>query len=171
MRRTSLLIIMPILLLAPTVTNADETVAAGASLQEHLAQLNVTMREIATLLQRQVEGDETNLLIKRIELSDRSLSSKKDRLQKLREAAANLKEKEISLAGALEAAEQEVNESLENDGMQQVMLEQLEERWQSVKRRRQDHEREVTVLESEVRVEEDDVRVLESILDDRLGVR
>lgn len=172
MRRTSLLIIASILLLLPmTVANADDVIAANASLEEHFAQLNATMREIATLLQRQVKGEESNLLIKRIELSGRSLSAKKDRLRKLRGEAANLKEKELSLTSALEAGEQELNDSLENDRVQQVMLEQLEERVRSVKRRRQDLERELVVLESEVRVEEDDVEVLEAILDERLGLR
>ncbi len=172
MHRTSLLIIASILLLLPTTAmSADETVAADASLQEHFAQLNATMQEIVTLLQRQVEGDETNLLIKRIELSDRSLSAKKDRLQKLRGEVANLKEKEISLSGALEAAEQASTESLETGGAQQVMLDQLENRVQSVTRRRQDLERELVVLENEVRVEEDDMDVLEAVLDERLGLR
>ena len=172
MHRTSLLIIASILLLLPTTfTSADEAVAVDASLQEYFAQLNATMQEIVTLLQRQIEGDETNLLIKRIELSDRSLSAKKDRLRKLRGEAANLKEKELSLSGALEAAELELADSLEVEGAQQVMLEQLEERVQSVKRRRQDLERELVVLENEVRVEEDDMEVLEAVLDDRLGLR
>ncbi len=172
MHRTSLFMIAPILLLLPTTfTSADETTATNVSLEEYFAQLNATMQEVVTLLQRQIEGDETNLLIKRIELSDRSLSAMKDRLRKLREEASNLKEKEISLSGALEAAELELTDTLENDGPQQVMLDQLAERVQSINRRRQDLERELVVLENEVRVEEDDIEVLEAVLDERLGLR
>ena len=158
-------------LVPATIAHADGAVAPEGSLQEQLVQLNATMREIATILQRQIEGEETNLLIKRIELSDRSLSSKKDRVRKMRGEAGNLKEKELSLAGALEAADEEFTDSLEIDRAQQVMLEQLEERLQATKRRRQDLERELVVLESEVRVEEEDMEVLEAVLDDRLGLR
>ncbi len=171
MYRISVWFFAAVSLLPATIANADGAVAPEGSLQEQLAQLNATMQEIATILQRQIEGEETNLLIKRIELSDRSLSSKKDRVRKMRGETGNLKEKELSLATALEAAEEELTDSLEIDRAQQVMLEQLEERLQATKSRRQDLERELVVLESEVRVEEEDMEVLEAILDDRLGLR
>ncbi len=171
MCRISVWVIAAVFLLPATIVNADGAVAPEGSIQEQLALLNATMQDIAKILQRQIEGEETNLLIKRIELSDRSLSSKKDRLRKMRGEAGNLKEKEVSLAGALEAADEEFADSLEIDRAQQVMLEQLEERLQATKRRRQDLERELVVLESEVRVEEEDMEVLEAVLDDRLGLR
>lgn len=173
MSRTSAWIIV-FFMLAPPALPADTaaTAPSGATLEEHLARLSGSLQEIVTLLERQVEGDETNLLIKRIELSDRSLAAKKERLRRMREEAANLQEKELSLSGILEASEeQEVAGTLEMDAAQQVMLDQMEERVRSIARRRQDIERELAVLENEVRIEEEDMEILESVLDDRLGLR
>lgn len=173
MFRTSVLFIASFLLALPALrAGAEETAPAGATIGEHLARLNGSLQEIVTLLERQVEGDETNLLIKRVELSDRSLATKKDRLRRLREEAANLQEKELSLSGALEASEeQELAGTLEVDAAQQVMLDRMEARVKAVARRRQDIERELAVLENEVRLEEEDMEILESVLDERLGLR
>lgn len=171
-RTSTLLIVSFLLALPPLRADADETASAGAAIEEHLARLNGSLEEIVTLLKRQVESEETNLLIKRVELNDRSLAAKKELLRRMKEKAANLQEKELSLSGALEASEeQELAGALEIDAAQQVMLDQLEERVRSVAHRRQDVELELAVLENEVRIEEDDMEILESVLDDRLGLR
>ncbi|MEM7354727.1 MAG: hypothetical protein AAF657_28215 [Acidobacteriota bacterium] len=160
-----------VFILPAAAVGADEPASNEATIGQQLAQVNASLQQIVTLLQRQIEGDETSLLIKRVELSNRNLTAKKDRLRKLRDEAANQQEKELSLSGALEATEEQLAGELDVEPAQQIMMEQMEERIKSVARRRQDLERELVVLENEVRIEEEDMEVLEAVLDDRLGLR
>lgn len=150
---------------------AQEPAKVEASLQEQLARLNVTMQEIVTLLEQQVEGQETSLLIKRVELSGRALIAKKERLRKARSEAARLEEEEESLAPMLEAVEEELSEANETGAFSKMQLTQLEQRLKSVQRMRQELARELMVLENEVSTAEEDVEVIEAVLDERLGLR
>ncbi len=172
MHRTAAQIITSIMLAMPaTHLGAEPSVAAEATAAQQLAQINATMREIVTLLERQIEGQETDLLIKRIELSSRGLAAKKERLRKLRATAADLDERQGSFARTLEASEQELSEAVEDNPLHEVQLEQLRERLKSVADRQRDLERELVVLENEVRTEEEDMEVLEAVLDERLDLR
>ncbi len=153
------------------VAGAQDSTPVGAPVQEELARLNSTMLEIVTLLKKQVEGQETSLLIKRAELNGRNLIAKQERLRKARREAADLEDQEVSLARILETVEQELSEAAENGAHQQLQLDQMEEQLKSVKRRRQDLARELMMLENDVSSEEEDMEVLEAVLDERLGLR
>ncbi len=144
---------------------------AETSLAAELARLSSSMREIVKLLERQVEGQETSLLIKRVELSGRTLIAKKERLHKARSEAVSLGEQEEGLARLLETLGSELSETAEDDAQQQMQLDMMEQQLRSVKRRRQDLERELMVLENEVAIEEEDMEVFEAVLDERLGLR
>lgn len=161
-----------VLLLALTgLAGAQESPPAEASVQDQLAQLNSTMQEIVNLLKQQIDGQETSLLIKRFELSDRALVAKKERLRKNRSEAASLETEEGSLASMLETMGKELTEAAENDASQLWQLDQMEQRLKSLARRRQDLARELIELENEISTEEEDMEVLEATLDARLGLR
>ncbi len=153
------------------MTGAQESAPAEATLPAELARLNSTMQEIVKLLKQQIEGQESGLLIKRIELSGRTLIAKKERLRKVRSEAASLEEEEESLVQYLEAVEQELAEATENDAHQQMQLMTMEQRLKYAKRRRQELARELMVLENDVAAEEEDMEILEAALDERLGLR
>ncbi len=150
---------------------AGEPAPTEATVQQELAVLNRTMKELASLLEQQLHGQETSLLIKRVELSSRTLIAEQERLRKVRSEAAKLAEQEVSFARLLEAIEQEQSETAEAEGYEQSQVEQMELRLNSVKRRRQDMERELMVLENVVATAEADMEMLEAILDERLGLR
>ena len=172
MHRTAALTLACVMPMLPaTDLGAESPAAAEAAVQEQLAQLNSTMREIVTLLERQIEGHETDLLIKRVELSSRSLIAKKERLRKLKGEAVNLEERGASLARTLEATERQLSEAVEDEALQQLHLEQLKQRLKSVVDRQRDAERELIVLENEVRTEQEDMEMLEAVLDERLDLR
>ena len=48
---------------------AQEPAPAEVTLPQELARLNLTLEKIASLLEQQMQGQETSLLIKRLELS------------------------------------------------------------------------------------------------------
>ncbi len=152
-------------------SGAEEPAPAEATLRQELARLNQTMKEIVSLLEQQVHGQETSMLIKRVELSSRTLIAKQERLRKVRSEAAGLEEQEVSFARMLEMFEQEQSETAEAEGFEQLQIEQMALQLKSVKRRRQDLERELMVLENDVATAEEDMEMIESVLDDRLGLR
>ncbi len=152
-------------------SGAQESALVETSIPEELARLNLTMQEIVKLLKQQVEGQDTSLLIKRVELSGRTLIAKKERLRKVKSEAADLEEEEESLTQLLEAFEQQLSEMTENEVHQQMQMGSMEQRLKSVKRRRQELARELMVLENDVATGEEDMAVLEAVLDERLGLR
>ena len=172
MKPTATLLLGSALMFAFTgPAGAQESAAVEPSLPEQLARLNSTMQEIVTLLKQQIEGQETSLLIKRVELSGRTLIAKKERLRKARSEAANLEDEEASLAPMLEAIEQELAEATEDNAYSQLHLTQMEQRLKSIKHRRQELAQTLMLLENDVSAEEEDMEVIEAVLDDRLGLR
>ena len=159
------------LLTLPGPAATQPPAAAEVSLPDQIGQLNATMREILQLLKQQVEGQETSLLIKRVELTSQTVHAKRELLRKNRAELNRLEEEETSMVTMLEAIEQQASEDSENEAFQRLHWTQMEQRLKSVKKRRQDLEGELAVLENEVRIADEDLEILESILDERLGLR
>ncbi len=172
MNRTAILLLGSALSLALAgAAGAQEPAETEVSVQDQLAQLNSTMQEIVTLLKQQVQGQETSLLIKRVELSGRALMAKKERVQKAKSQLSNLEDEEASLAPMLEAMEKELSETTDDSAFSQLQTSQLEQRLKSIERKKRDLANELQTLENDVATEEEDMAVVEAVLDERLGLR
>ena len=175
MRTTALVLIVMAAVAGAGPLCSQEPPAAEPTLQEEIARLNLTMRDIVALLEKQVDGQETSLLIKRIELSSQTLSSKQEALRDARADVMRLGEEETLMARRIELVG-EALDSRETAGdevnpYELMQLEQMEAELKSVERRRQDLSREIMELENDVASGEEDMRILKAVLDDRLGLR
>ncbi len=162
--------------LSPPPAPAQEPALEESGLQQEVARLNGIMKEIAGLLLQQVEGQETDLLLRRSELANRGLGPAKERLQEARAELNGLEDEERNLAMMQEMFEAQkaelrgVGESPEEEQVG-VQLEQIEERLEVVETRKRELRREMTELENGVQSREQDLRLLEELIDARLGLR
>lgn len=155
---------------------AQEPSPEPPSLQQEIARLNVTLKEIAGLLAKQLEGQETDLLIRRIELGSRSLEPRKERLRLAKASLTDLQGEEKNLVRTLEIMEEQRSKQLdagggESEPWETLQLQQMEDRVETVKRRQQELKREILELENDVAAREEDMRLLEQVIDSRLGLR
>ncbi len=162
-------------ILAPVFyLTAQEAESAPGSLEAEMKALNVTMKEIAALLQKHVAGQETELLIQRVELANRALISRREELAETRAEVGRLSEEEAALRINIESYREGLSQADVSQEMKDNVLgevKRLEKRLESLEARRKDLERRMMVLENEVATYEEDMRILESVLDERLGLR
>ncbi len=173
--KTVILILAFTAILAPALDlTAQVAEPAAGGLEAEMKALNVTMKQIAGLLAKHVAGQETELLIQRVELANRALISRREELAGTRAEVARLSEEEAPLRLNIEAyqegmsragATHEVKETLRGE------VARLEKRLQPLESRRKELERRVIELENLVLTHEEDMRVLEDVLDERLGLR
>ena len=153
---------------------AQEPAAAESTLLGEAVKLNRTLAQIASLLEKHVESRDTELLIKRIELSSGRLGPMKERLRQARAELTNLGDEEVHLVGMLEAQKEEAarkGEAAEANLYEAVQLEQIELRLEALPERKRELGREILELENDVAVQEEDLKVLEDAIDSRLGLR
>ena len=132
------------------LTAQEPAAAEETTLLEEAVRLNRTLAQIASLLQKQVKGQDTELLIQRIELSGRRLGPMKERLRQARSALTDLEDEELNLAGVLEAMREEMareGEAEEAEPYQVMQLEQMERRAEAIPERRRELGREIMELE------------------------
>lgn len=150
--------------------NAQEPDAAPRTLQQEMGEINLSLKEIAALLKKHVEGQNVDLLIKRIELNNRTLNSKRGLLSTAQGKTVDLREESNMLTRQLEALERSMENAEEVDPYMGREEDMIEQRLKDVSERRQDLEREIVLLENDVMSEEEDMRILKSVLDERLGL-
>lgn len=153
---------------------AQEPAPAETTLLEEATQLNRTLAQIASLLQKHVESQDSELLIKRIELSGRRLIPMKERLRKANTELADLESQEADIVGMLEAQKEEMARdggAAEADPYQVMSMEQMERRVEAIPGKTQELAREIMELENDVAVHEEDLKILEEVIDARLGLR
>ncbi len=162
-------------ILAPVFyLTAQEAESAPGSLEAEMKALNVTMKEIAALLQKHVAGQETELLIQRVELANRALISRREELAETRAEVGRLSDEEAPLRINIESyreglSQADVSQEIKDNVLGDV--ERFEKMLEPLEARRKDLERRMMVLENEVATYEEDMRILESVLDERLGLR
>ncbi|MCP3964120.1 MAG: hypothetical protein GY719_40335 [bacterium] len=167
--------LVTIAILAPSLSlTAQETEPAPSSLAEEMSALNVTMKEIAALLEKHVAGQETDLLIKRVDLANRALISRREELGQARAEVTRLSEEVEPMRVNLEAWQEDMDRANVDDEVRKNMrfeMERAEKRLEPLEARRKELERQVIELENEVMAHEEDMRILEDVLDERLGLR
>ena len=174
MKKSTVFVAVTTAALVATCLMAQEPASVDKTLLDEATRMNQTLAQIASLLQKHVEAQDTDLLIKRFELSGRSLIPQKERLRKARESVADLDAEEADLAGVLEAQEEELaSEGLdaESEPYHKLQVSQMERRVEAIQERRQTLAREIMELENEVAAREEDLAILRDAIDSRLGLR
>lgn len=174
MKKSTVLIAVFAAAVVTSYLTAQEPAPAETTLLDEARQMNKTLAQISKLLQKHVEAQDTDLLIKRFELSGRSLIPQKERLREARESVADLDPEEANLLGVLEAREEELARKgvdAESEPFHDMQTDQMERRIEAIGKRRQSLAREIMVLENEVAAQEEDLALLEDAIDSRLGLR
>ena len=176
MVRSAVLVTWFALSLSTPSVQAQEPASEPPGLQQEVARLNGTMKEIVRLLEKQIEGQETDLLIRRSQLSNRSLGPAKERLRQARVDLTRLDDEETSYAQAMEMYESErpqLRDATDPEEARRMaaQVEQMKERLEVLETRRQELKREIAELENGVLSREQDMRLLEELIDARLGLR
>lgn len=149
--------------------SAQELATPERTLQQEMSQLNLTLKEIVALLKQHVDSQEADLLIKRVDLNSRTLTSKREFLRNAKTQVVDLREEENMLTQTLESFENmKPNEDV--DSYMEIEKSRIEQRIKALQERWQDLEREIVVHENVVMSEEENMRILKDVLDERLGL-
>jgi chromosome segregation protein len=149
---------------------------AAASLQKELSQLNQSMAQLVALLRQNLETQQTEVLLKRVELSRldltplenelRSLRASRDGLQEERDRVqARLDEVEAQQASRREEIPERANEEL------RMMMREAEAQIKLMKDRLRGLELRIVELEGDVASKRREIEVLEAAIDERLRLR
>ena len=176
MKRSALIMTVAMSLATPLWVAAEEPRTAETEVGQELARLNLVIQEIASLLRKQVEGQETDLLIQRLELSQRTLDASRQRLRNARALLAEVELEEASLARRLEAHQEAVSKQ-ESEGLSEpnpfelLLADEMELEIEAKRSQQRELAREIIELENEVAVREEDQDLIEEVVDARLGLR
>jgi chromosome segregation ATPase len=142
--------------------------------QEELRRLNATLREIADLLRQHLERQETDVFLRRLDLSYQRLAPLENELRSARSEKEGVAAEMENMAHMLAAAEEQIEQEssvLEGDDGSQRMKREIEARVEQLKRREWQLEQQIVELENRLARRLEDVQALEEWIDERLGLR
>ncbi|MDA8021148.1 MAG: hypothetical protein MPN21_27235 [Thermoanaerobaculia bacterium] len=165
--------VMMVMVAVPVPANADAGTGGSdpeVSLERRLDELNSTLQRMATLLERQLEMQETDLFYRRLEVLETSLATDRQALHKAREQERQEASESESLELMLEQFEQQIATLEEDDEelpMMRMQFHQMEGRVEVIR----DSLRELSVyisqLESRIQRREEDLLALQDELAQR----
>lgn len=166
------LLLFPVLAASQTPTS-DESAATPGTIEEQLVRLNRTLERIAALLERQLESDEIDLTLKRIEMGESRISSLEDELADARSRRTSTEDEIQGLRMHLQNIEQELAtasaEELEGDRSgYDMMTRQATGRLGQLENRLQETEARIYEIENELTRRRADLRSLQEAVDRRL---
>ncbi len=161
------------LLLTAAPALAQAPVATDGAVAAELAKLNLTLKEIETLLRRQGESDELGLLIQRVELAGARLAEQERALETAESERRSLDRRkgQLELRLTLMAAELERAESDLPADEVEATIAHVEAQLRLIRHRATELADEIAQLESTVASQSADLQAWQSILDRRLGGR
>jgi chromosome segregation ATPase len=142
--------------------------------QEELRRLNATLREIADLLRQHLERQETDVFLRRLDLSYQRLAPLENELRSARSEKEGVAAEAENLASMLASAEEQIEQEssvLEVDDGSQRMKREIEARVEQLRRREWQLEQQIVELENRLARRLEDVQALEEWIDERLGLR
>lgn len=145
--------------------------SAEESVGRELVRLNRSLEEIVTLLKQSVEHQELNLLIQRVELSGRRLSSLEDELARVRSSLDGFEEERVRLEAMREQLESVQDPAREEAEDIERQVQDLDFALKLLKDQSWNREQRKLDLEGKISTLEEDLQALEGVLDERLGLR
>jgi chromosome segregation ATPase len=136
-----------------------------------LARLNRSLEEIVVLLKKSAEHQELQLLIQRLELGGRRLTSLEDELARTRTSLDGLEEERLTLEAMREQFES-VHDPTRDDAEElEHQMQELDFRLKLIKDQSWSREQRKLDLEAKISTLVEDQQALEGVLDERLGLR
>jgi len=154
---------------------AEETPSPAAeppgSLEAEVAKLHQTLERIADLLEAQVDAQQLDLAIKRLEVLAGRLERSERELRNLRASRNSMKTEQIALeehrAQAALRAENPEDETPEEE--RRAFFRQMDRQLQSLRENIADVDRQIVELENEIATQRRDLEGWQSFVDRRLG--
>lgn len=151
----------------------EAAAAAPGTIEDELVRLNRTLKRIAALLERQLESDQIDLTLKRIEMGESRLSSLEDELADARATRTSTEDEIQGLRMHLQSIEQELStasvEDLEGERPgYEMMTRQATGRLERLESRLQETEGRIYEIENELARRRTDLRSLQEAVDRRL---
>lgn len=176
MRRAMWIVALAAAAVLPPALAQEEPPAPGRTLQQEMAEVNRTLREIVDLMRLSLERHELDVLIRRLELYSRSLAPRE---QELRRAQANKESVEQELE-RMEAFMAQLEEEMARDaetgleapdsGLERQRAD-FETHQKLLKDRRWNLEQRIIELENDLTDRRRQIEALEEVVDERLGLR
>jgi chromosome segregation ATPase len=148
---------------------SPEAPAEPAGVATELQRLNATLTRIATLLERQLEGQRLDLRLKRLEVASRRVESLEDDLARARSSRTSLADERFGMQSRLEMMATEVEQS-DSDSlpMYEAMTRQAERQMKLLDTRLAELDARILELENELTRRRDDLQALQDRLDREL---
>ncbi len=155
----------------PVPAQDAPTASAEDAYGRELVRLNRSLEEIVALLKRSVEHQELDLLIQRVELAVRRLTSMEEELGRLRNSLEGVEEERLTMEAVREHLEAERDPNAEDADAFEQQMEELDFRLKLLKDQSWKREQRALDLEGKISTLLEDIEALESALDERLGLR
>lgn len=152
----------------------EPTATEEVSPQEELHRLNQTLKEIADLLRQHLERQETEVFLRRLDLSYQRLAPLENELRSARSEKESVASEQENLTNMLASAEEQIereSSTLEVDSGTQQMKREVEARIEQLKKQEWQVEQRIVDLENRLARRQEDVQALEEWIDERLGLR
>src|SRR5688500_12523137 len=168
------IVLVALVLLAPWPLAAQAPPAATADpVAAELARLNATLKEIVTLLRKQGDNDELELVIKRVELAEARLAEAERRLAGAEADRRSLETERAQIELRLKMMASEIEQR--GDDMPaseaEAMNTAMEAELRRVRQRSGEMAGEIAALEGDVASRRREVEEWKTVLDRRLGSR
>jgi len=162
---------LAVVLLAATGAAHAEAPPPVPDLGRELARLNATLSDIRSLLERQLETQNLDLLMKRMELAAAQVSDAESRLGRAAASLESLEEESAALTDRLAVVEAELlrGDAEGDPGAMAGFVAQLESTLERIEDRLRDKRLEIAGLENLLASKERDLRDWQELLDRRLA--
>lgn len=136
-----------------------------------LVRLNRSLEEIVALLKKSAEHQELQLLIQRVELGGRRLTSMENELARTRSSLDGFEEERARLEAMREQLESAHDPTREDAEVFERQMQELDFRLKLIKDQSWSREQRKLDLEAKISTLVEDIQALERVLDERLGLR
>jgi len=161
--------------LSPALAQEEPTAGSETTIEQELARLNQTMREISDLMRTYIVRQEVDMIMKRIELHRRYLTPLEDELRKARagkeSAEDEIERMEVVIAELEEVIARDDSGDEQTANHLRMEKDRLAINLKQLKDRRWTLEQRIIELENELISRRHEIQDLEDIADEQLGLR
>jgi chromosome segregation ATPase len=160
----------------PTDDSSSPSAGASAALLQEMTRLNQSLEEISGLLVLLLDGQEVDILMKRMQFKERRLAQVESELRSRRSEYENLQEEIKQMEGyreemEIEAANRDQGGLDSTNSEDERIRRQIEAEMERITERSESIYRQVAELENRVGELREEYEILEEMLDERLELR
>lgn len=160
-------------LLAVPLSAAPPSAPTAGTIPDELSRLNHTLEHIATLLERQVDGQNLDLLLRRVEIGSRRVTSLEQQLEKAESDKRNLEDQSYRLRSQVAAMKSQLDgmsadEQAANQNNYELGMKNMKDEVKLSDFRVQQATQRVLDLQNELDARKRDLQGLQDLLDRKL---